>query len=114
MRIRPSDTPITFRQIATDADNHLKTNLAAAYVQDQIEFSRYVQFVVGLRFDYFDLTFTTIVTARICVASIGWSRREPESCSSRSTPLSFYANYSVSYLPSSGDQFSSLTRHAAG
>ena len=37
------------------------------------------------------------------------SRRAPASSSSRSTPLSLYGSYSVSYLPSSGDQFSSLT-----
>ena len=37
------------------------------------------------------------------------SRRVPASFSSRSTPLSLYGSYSVSYLPSSGDQFSSLT-----
>ncbi len=30
-------TPVTFRQNATDADNHLTTNLAATYVQDQME-----------------------------------------------------------------------------
>ena len=36
------------------------------------------------------------------------SRRAPASSSSRE-PLSLYASYSVSYLPSSGDQFSSLT-----
>ena len=29
------------------------------------------------------------------------------------TPLSLYASYSVSYLPSSGDQFSSLNGHIA-
>src|SRR5262249_50269294 len=36
-------TPVTFRQNATDADNHVKTNLAATYVQDQVEFSRHLQ-----------------------------------------------------------------------
>ena len=49
--------PVTFRQSANDTDNHLKTNLAATYAQDQIEFSRHVQIVAGLRFDYFDLQF---------------------------------------------------------
>src|SRR5581483_4824663 len=44
-------TPVRFRQSATDADNHLETNLAAAYVQDQVELSRHVQFVAGVRFD---------------------------------------------------------------
>jgi catecholate siderophore receptor len=102
-------TPVTFRQSATDADNHLKANLAAAYAQDQIELSRYVQVVAGLRFDYFDLQFHNnrngdnlrridrLVSPRVGVVV------KPV------LPLSIYANYSVAYLPSSGDQFSSLT-----
>ena len=50
-------TPVTFRQNATDADNHLTTNVAAAYAQDQIELSQHLQVVAGLRFDRFDLTY---------------------------------------------------------
>ncbi|MBV9210583.1 MAG: TonB-dependent siderophore receptor, partial [Acidobacteria bacterium] len=103
------DTPVTFRQSATDANNHLKTNLAAVYAQDQIELSRYVQVVAGLRFDYFDLRFHNnrngdnlrridrLVSPRLGVVVKPF------------TPLSLYASYGVSYLPSSGDQFSSLT-----
>ena len=33
-------TPVTFRQSATDADNHLTTGLGAAYAQDQVELTR--------------------------------------------------------------------------
>ena len=102
-------TPITFRQNATDANNHLKTNLAAGYVQDQIEISRHIQVVAGLRFDYFDLQFHNNRN--------GDNLRRIDRLISPRTgivikpilPLSVYANYSVSYLPSSGDQFSSLT-----
>ena len=42
-------TPVTFRQNATDADNHLTTNVAAVYAQDQIDVSRHVQVLTGLR-----------------------------------------------------------------
>jgi len=102
-------TAVTYRQNATDASNHLKTNLAATYVQDQIEVSRHVQFVAGVRFDYFDLNFHNnrngdnlqrvdkLVSPRVGVIV------KPTS------DLSVYANYGVAYLPSSGDQFSSLT-----
>ncbi len=48
-------TPVTFRQAVTDADNHLRTNVAATYVQDQVEVSPHVQLLGGLRFDRFDL-----------------------------------------------------------
>ncbi|MBV9960556.1 MAG: TonB-dependent siderophore receptor [Acidobacteria bacterium] len=102
-------TPVTFRQAATDANNHLKTNLAAAYAQDQLELSRYVQVVAGLRFDYFDLQFHNNRNGedlrridRLVSPRVGVVVKPVQ-------PLSIYANYSVAYLPSSGDQFSSLT-----
>src|SRR5262249_22811146 len=49
--------PVTFRQNATDADNHLRTRVAAAYAQDQVAVSRHLQLVGGLRFDRFDLQY---------------------------------------------------------
>lgn len=104
-----TSTPVTFRQSATDANNHLKTNLAAGYLQDQIELSRKVQVIAGLRFDYFDLQFHNNRTGDNL-------RRVDRLVSPRTglvikpiNSLSFYGNYSVSYLPSSGDQFASLT-----
>ena len=103
------DTPTTFRQSATDADNHVTTNLGAAYVQDQIEFSRHFQVVTGVRFDHFDLQYHNNRNAMDL-------RRIDNLISPRAgiifkpaAAVSMYATYSVSYLPSSGDQFSSLT-----
>lgn len=103
------NTPITYRQSATDANNHLKTNLAATYLQDQIEISRRVQIVAGLRFDYFDLRFHNNRNGeelrrvdRLLSPRVGIVYKPLDA-------LSLYATHSVSYLPSSGDQFSSLT-----
>ena len=102
-------TPITFRQSATDADNHLETGVAAAYVQDQVELSRHVQLVGGVRFDRFDLTYhnnrndDTIGRTDNLVSPRAGIVYKPI------VPLSIYGSYTVSYLPSSGDQFSSLT-----
>jgi catecholate siderophore receptor len=102
-------TPVTFRQSATDADNHLTTGLAAAYVQDQVQITRFVQIVAGARYDYFDLKYhnnrnndnlrriDNLISPRFGIVIKPISR------------VSIYGNYSVSYLPSSGDQFSSLT-----
>jgi catecholate siderophore receptor len=102
-------TPMTFRQSATDADNRLKTNVAATYVQDQIDLSRRIQVVAGLRFDHFDLKYHNNRNGDNL-------RRIDNLVSPRAgivykpiAALSVYTNYSVSYLPSSGDQFSSLT-----
>jgi catecholate siderophore receptor len=102
-------TPVTFRQSATDANNRVETSLAAGLAQDQIELSRRVQILAGARFDYFDLRFHNNRT--------GEDLRRIDRLASPRTgivikplmPLSIYASYSVSYLPSSGDQFSSLT-----
>jgi catecholate siderophore receptor len=102
-------TPMTFRQSATDANNHLVTNVAAGYVQDQVELSRYVQLVGGIRVDRFDLQYHNSRTGE----NLG---RIDALVSPRAgivvkpvSTVSIYGSYSVSYLPSSGDQFSSLT-----
>src|SRR5262249_26208329 len=70
---------------------------------------KYLQIVTGLRFDRFDLQFHNRRTADNL-------RRTDRLVSPRAgivfKPLiavSIYGNYGVSYLPSSGDQFSSLT-----
>lgn len=110
----PFDNPVTgvsvsWRQSTTDANNHLKINLGAGFVQDQVEFTKWLQAIVGVRYDHFGLTYHNnrngdtltrvdrLVSPRfgLVVKPIG--------------PLSVYTSYSVSYLPSSGDQFSSLT-----
>jgi catecholate siderophore receptor len=99
----------TFRQSATDADNHVRASVAAVYVQDQAELSRRLQLVGGLRADTFNLRYhnnrngddrarrDNLVSPRAGVVF------KPL------VPLSVYGSYTVSYLPGSGDQFSSLT-----
>ena len=98
-----------YRQGPTDAFNHLKLNLGATYFQDQIQLSRRLQFVGGIRFDHFDLHYRNNRNGdqlrridRLVSPRAGLVFKPIE-------PVSLYANYSVSYLPSSGDQFSSLT-----
>lgn len=104
-----TNTSVIFRQSATDANNHLQANLAATYAQDQIEISRHLQVITGLRFDYFDLQFRNNRTGenlrridRLVSPRLGIVLKPIDT-------LSIYGSYSVSYLPSSGDQFSSLT-----
>lgn len=103
------DIPITFRPNATDANNRLRLNLGAAYLQDQIEINRYVQVIAGVRYDHFDLKYhnnrngdelrriDNLVSPRLGLVV------KPV------TEVSIYGSYSVSYLPSAGDQFASLT-----
>ena len=52
------ECPVTFRQSATDADNHLQTNLARGVFSGSDRASRViVQVIGGVRFDYFDLNY---------------------------------------------------------
>ncbi len=74
-------TPVTFRQSETDADNHLKTSVAATYFQDRLEISPRVQVVGGIRFDRFDLT-----SATPWAAPTTWSPPAPPSSTSRFLP----------------------------
>ncbi len=101
--------PAVFRQSASDADNGATNYIAATFVQDQIELSRHLQVVAGLRFDRFTIDFgdkrngaqlnraDNLVSPRLGLVLKPVSN------------LSLYGSYGVSYLPSSGDQFSSLT-----
>lgn len=100
--------PVTFRQSGTDADNRVIAQLAAAYLQDQIELNRHLQLLAGVRFDRFDLEYRNNRNGdELRRLDDLWSPRagivyKPINA------LSVYASYSISYLPSSGDQFSSL------
>ncbi|MDZ4802426.1 MAG: TonB-dependent siderophore receptor [Bryobacteraceae bacterium] len=103
------DSGVSFRQAATDADNQAVNHVGAVFVQDQIELSRFIQVVAGFRYDYFSIDFLNHRNSE----RLG---RQDHMVSPRAglilkprANVSVYGSYSVSYLPSSGDQFSSLT-----
>ena len=100
--------PITFRSGTGARSVRVKADVAAAYVQDQIELGDHAELIAGLRRDRFHIALDDLLSG----ASFGrtdtlWSPRfglvlKPVK------DLSFYASYSRSYLPQSGDQFASL------
>jgi catecholate siderophore receptor len=100
---------VAFRQSASDADNHVRVDVAAGYLQDQIALGSRWQAIAGVRMDRFDLRFHNERTgedlSRVdrLVSPRGGLVFKPVEAAS------LYASYSVSHLPSSGDQFSSLT-----
>jgi catecholate siderophore receptor len=101
--------PVTFRQSATDADNHLVAGASAVYAQDQIGVGEHLQFIAGARLDRFDLRYRNNRNGDRL-------RRVDQMVSPRAgvivkpfEALSIYGSTSVSFLPGSGDQFSSLT-----
>lgn len=86
----------------------------SAYLQDQIEIGEHLQLIAGLRWDRFDLDTRNQLTG----ATLG---RVDEKVSPRfgitvkpDADLSIYASFAQSFLPQSGDQFTSLTNVAAG
>lgn len=89
-------------------NNDVEVSVAAVYLQDQIALSNRLQLIAGVRFDQFDVKFDNHLTG-------AHFERDDDFVSPRvgliytpADPVSLYASYSVSYLPSSGDQFSSL------
>jgi catecholate siderophore receptor len=103
------DVPVTFRQSATDADNHNVVIANSLYAQDQVALTPTLQLVAGVRGQLFDQTYhnnrgdtTYRRTDRLIAPRAGLVFKPVDD-------LALYANYGISYLPSSGDQFSSLT-----
>jgi catecholate siderophore receptor len=101
--------PAVFRQSATDANNHLETNVAAAYVQDQVELTKRVQLIAGVRFDHFDLQYHDNRSGNDLRRIDNMASPRAGVVFKAAPTVSLYGSYSVSHLPSSGDQFSSLT-----
>jgi catecholate siderophore receptor len=108
------DADVDFAPSATDANNRVHANVAALYAQDQIRPADWIEIVAGLRFDSFRLRVNDLRDgSRFSRRDHLWSPRlglvlKP------SSRLSLYASYSRSYLPQSGDQFSSLTSITEG
>lgn len=102
-------TRVVFRQSATDADNRTTVDDAAIYVQDHVALSARIQLLGGVRLERFGIEYHNnrvnqdLARTDLLVSPRAGVVLKP------ATPLSFYASASVSHLPSSGDQFTSLT-----
>jgi catecholate siderophore receptor len=110
------DANVTFSALASDADNRITADVAALYFQDQVRPAEWLEIVAGVRFDSLKINVDDVRA----VGGGQFSRRDGL-WSPRlglvlkpTKHLSFYASYSRSYLPQSGDQFSSLTSVTEG
>ena len=104
-----------WRQIATSGDNRGRLDIAAVYVQDQIELSPQFELVLGLRFEHL----VTRVTDRRTIGFPAGQQRDFRVVNDLWSPraglifkpaanASLYASFSRAYLPRGGDQLTSL------
>jgi catecholate siderophore receptor len=106
--IHHNGTPIGDGVTAADSNSKYTLNIQSGYVRDTVEVTRYLQLIGAVRFDRFDMSAldmnTSINRARVdnLVSPAAAVIVKPQD------NLSIYGAYSVSYLPSTGDQFSAL------
>jgi catecholate siderophore receptor len=102
----PFAVATTFRPNGTDADNRVKANVAAAYVQDQVAFSKEWKAIAGVRYDRFSVDFddrrTTTPPTDLARTDTALSPRVGLIWTP-TTAQTYYASYSYAFLPS-GEQ----------
>ncbi len=100
--------PVSFRQSATDADNHSSAKSVSVYGQSQIVFSNHWQAILGARYERFDVDFYNLRTGEALSRKDNLVSPRAALLYKPADAVTLYSSYSVSALPSSGDQFSSL------
>jgi catecholate siderophore receptor len=101
--------PVTFSRSTTEADNQGSATIAAVYVQDQLELSRHLQTVLGLRYDDFRVEFRNHQSGASFSSNDGLVSPRAGLILKPIEALSVYASYSLTYVPRAGEQLSSLT-----
>lgn len=95
------------------AKNHIDLNVRSLYIQDQIEITKNLEVIAGVRNEQFDLNYTNQLPPTPAVPA-ALSRSDNLTSPRLGVVLkptdyfSLYGSYGVSYLPASGDQFSSV------
>ncbi len=104
-----SSTSVTYRTAGSDNVNSSKVRVQAAYIQDQIKINKYLQITGGVRYDNFEIELLNKRNGQkfsrvdnLISPRVGIVLKPQDS-------VSLYTSYSVSYLPSAGDQFNSLS-----
>jgi catecholate siderophore receptor len=103
----PTRSGIAFNNVTRNQQSDV--TVAAFYLQDQIIFSPQWQAIVGLRHDNFDTDYTNLLTNTNINVSDNLLAPRAGLIFKPIEPVSFYANYSISYVPRAGDQLIGLT-----
>jgi catecholate siderophore receptor len=90
-------TPVTFRQNATDANNHGVVEVVGVYLQDQITLLPKVKAVLGIRYDNFDLSFVNNRTGVQLHTNDGLVSPRAGLIFKPIETVSIYGNYSLAY-----------------
>lgn len=101
--------PVTFLPSAADANNHGVATTVAAYVQDQMRLLPQLQAVAGVRFERFAVDFLNNRTAVRLNSTDTLVSPRAGLLFKPADALSFYASYTISYVPRAGEQLSSLS-----
>ena len=107
---------VTTNSFTTDLNDDTEADVTvySAYIQDQIEVASWLDIIVGVRFDSFDITVDNIETF-IETGEVDVLSRRDEEFSPRfgfvlkpRENISFYGSFSESFLPRSGEQFADI------
>jgi catecholate siderophore receptor len=93
---------------AADSNSKYGLNIQSAYVRDTVDITRYLQLIGALRYDRFDMSATDMNTNTNRARLDNLASPAAAVLVKPQDNLSLYYAYSVSYLPSTGDQFSAL------
>ncbi|MEO1150784.1 MAG: TonB-dependent siderophore receptor [Pseudomonadota bacterium] len=111
-----ADGRTTINSFTTDLNDDTEADITvfSAYLQDQIEVVPWLDLVLGVRFDSFDITVnnieTLIETDQEDIRTRTDSRFSPRlgAVIKPRENISIYASYSESFLPRSGEQFADI------
>jgi catecholate siderophore receptor len=92
-----------------DSNSKYGLNIQSGYVRDTIEIARGLQLIAGARFDRFDMSALDMNTNTQRARVDNLVSPQAAVIIKPVDNVSVYMAYSVSYLPSTGDQFSALT-----
>jgi catecholate siderophore receptor len=99
--------------VTPQTKNHTEVDVRSFYIQDQMQVTRYLEFIAGVRHETFDLAYENLLPPT--PAAPANLARTDRLVSPRAGVIlkptdyfSIYGTWSVSYLPASGDQFASV------